>query len=171
MNETMKNYPLDHLEGKTVEELLNLRQQLRETRDCRRMTINEEISSAQTELRRESVNRRRIFDIELNELKCQLDEIISNNGTPAMRIKAAEIREKISDLKYKYNMYVVEREAKDAKLANERVRRNAQNQLEYENAEIIICKAIRNLGGFNEFGMPKKNERNEVGKAEHELNE
>jgi hypothetical protein len=68
-------------------------------------------------------------------------------------------------------MYVVEREAKDAKLANERVRRNAQNQLEYENAEIVVCKAIRNLGGFNEFGMPKKNDHNEVGKAEHELNE
>ena len=165
MNETMKNYPpLDHLEGKTVEELLNLRQQFRETRDCRRMAINEEITSAQTELRRESVNRRRIFDIELNELKRQLDEIISEN-TPAIRIKAAEVREKISDLKYKYNMYVVEREAKDAKLANERVRRNAQNQLEYENAEIIVCKAIRNLGGFNEFGMPKNNDHNEVGKC------
>lgn len=131
------------------------------------MVISAEITSAQTELRRESVNRRRIFDIELNELKRQLDEIISEN-TPAIRIKAAEVREKISDLKYKYNMYVVEREAKDAKLANERVRRNAQNQLEYENAEIIVCKAIRNLGGFNEFGIPKKNERNEVGKAEQD---
>jgi hypothetical protein len=50
--------------------------------------------------------------MELNELKYQLDGISSNNGTPAIRIKTAEIREKISDLKYKYNMYVVEREAK-----------------------------------------------------------
>ena len=162
MNETMKSYPsLDNLEGKTVEELLALRQQLRETRDKRRVVINDEITTAQAELRRESVNQRRIFDIELNELKRQLEEIGTNMGSPAARVKAADIREKMSDLKYKYNMAVVERDTKDAKLANDRVRRNAQNQLEYENAEIAVCKVIRDMNGFNEFGMPKRNDDGE----------
>jgi hypothetical protein len=157
MANEMNGYPsLDNLEGKTVEELLALRQQLRETRDRRRVAINDEITAAQAELRRESVNQRRIFDIELNELKRQLDEIGTSMGSPAARVKAADIREKMSDLKYRYNMAVVERDTKDARLANDRVRRNAQNQLEYENAEIAVCKVIRDMNGFNEFGMPKK---------------
>ena len=154
MANEMKSYPsLDNLEGKTVDELLALRQQLRETRDRRRVAINDEITAAQAELRRESVNQRRIFDIELNELKRQLDEIGSSMGAPAMRVKAADIREKMSDLKYTYNMAVVERDTKDAKLANDRVRRNAQNQLEYENAEIVVCQAIRDKKGFEELGF------------------
>ena len=100
MANEMKSYPsLDNLEGKTVDELLALRQQLRETRDRRRVAINDEITTAQAELRRESINKRRIFDIELNELKRQLDEIGSSMGAPAMRVKAADIREKMSDLK------------------------------------------------------------------------
>lgn len=161
-NETTKSYPsLDNLEGKTVEELLALRQQLCETRDQRRVAINDEITTAQAELRREGINKRRIFDIELNELKHQLDELGDKSGSPAGRIKLSDIREKMSELKYKYSLTVLERETKDAKLANERVRRNAENQLEYENAEIVVCKAIRDLNGFNEFGMPRKNDNGE----------
>ena len=154
MAKETKSYPsLDNLEGKTVDELLALRQELREIRDQRRVVINDEITTAQAELRRESINKRRIFDIELNELKRQLDEIGSNMGAPAMRVKAADIREKMSELKYTYNMAVVERDTKDAKLANDRVRRNAQNQLDYENAEIVVCQAIRDKNGFDEIGF------------------
>ena len=150
-------YPsLDNLEGKTVEELLALRQEIRQLRDRQRTATNDEITARQTELRREGINERRIFDIQLNELKRQLDEIGDRQDQPAWRIKATEVREKMSELKYKYNMAVLERDAQDARLANERIRRNAQNQLDYENAEIVVCKAIRALNGFNEFGMPKK---------------
>lgn len=150
-------YPsLDNLEGKTVEELLALRQEIRQLRDRQRTATNDEITARQTELRREGINERRIFDIQLNELKRQLEEIGDRQGQPAWRIKATEVREKMSELRYKFSMAVLERDAKDARLANERIRRNAQNQLDYENAEIVVCKAIRDLNGFNEFGMPKK---------------
>lgn len=163
MKQTEKSYPsLDNLEGKTVDELLALRQELREIRDQRRVAINDEITTAQAELRRESINARRIFDIELNELKRQLEEIGSSMGAPAMRVKACEVREKMSDLKYKYNMAVVERDTKDAKLANDRVRRNAQNQLDYENAEIVVCKAIRDKNGFDELGFKHEKEDKSV---------
>lgn len=164
MKHAEKSYPsLDNLEGKTVEELLALRQQLREIRDQRRVVINDEITTEQSNLRRESINARRIFDIELNELKRQLEEIGSSMGAPAMRVKACEVREKMSELKYKYNMTVVERDTKDAKLANDRVRRNAQNQLDYENAEIVVCKAIRDKGGFDQYGFRQKMDNNEEG--------
>ena len=149
-----KTYPsLDNLEGRTVEQLLALRQQIREVRDQKRIATNEEITAEQTALRREGINQRRIFDIELNELKRQLDEIGTYMGTPAVRIKATDIREKMSELKYKFSMDVVERENKDARLATDRIRRNAQNQLDYENAEILICKAIRAQNGFEQMGF------------------
>ena len=147
-------YPsLDNFEGLSVEELLALRQQIREIRDKKRNATNEEITAEQTEIRREAINARRIFDIELNELKRQLEEIGTAMSTPAVRIKATDIREKMSELKYRYNMTMLERDAKDARLANDRIRRNAQNQLEYENAEIAICKAIRAKGGFEKYGF------------------
>lgn len=152
-NELTTYPPLDNLEGRTVEQLLALRQQIREVRDQKRIATNEEITAEQTALRREGINQRRIFDIELNELKRQLDEIGDKQGAPAVRIKATDIREKMSELKFKYNMAVLERDAKDARLANERIRRNAQNQLDYENAEIAICKAIRAKNGFEQMGF------------------
>ena len=125
-NEQKTYPPLDNLEGRTVEQLLALRQQIREVRDQKRIAINEEITAEQTALRREGINQRRTFDIELNELKRQLDEIGTYMGTPAVRIKATDIREKMSELKYKFSMAVVERDAKDARLATDRIRRNAQ---------------------------------------------
>jgi len=54
MTDNMKSYPsLENLEGKTVDELMALRQQLREVRDNQRVAIAEEITAKQTELRRE----------------------------------------------------------------------------------------------------------------------
>ena len=150
-DETTTYPPLDNLEGRTVEQLLALRQQIREVRDQKRIATNEEITAEQTALRREGINQRRIFDIELNELKRQLDEIGDKMGTPAVRIKATDIREKMSELKYKFSMANLERDAKDARLATDRIRRNAQNQLDYENAEIAICKAIRAQNGFGQM--------------------
>ena len=143
-------YPsLDNLEGKTVEELLALRQEIRQLRDRQRTATNDEITARQTELRREGINERRIFDIQLNELKRQLEEIGDRQGQPAWRIKATEVREKMSELKYKYNMAVLERDAQDARLAIERIRFPGINVNYW-------LEAIRDLNGFNEFGMPKK---------------
>lgn len=158
MNNEMKSYsPLENLEGKTVDELFALRQQLREIRDYLRVTIADEITAKQTELRREGINERRIFDIQLNELKWQLEEIGDKTGAPAMRVKASEIREKISELKYQFNIKVAERDHRDCSLANERHRRQAQNQLDYENLEFEVVKAIRDKNGFSQLGFKQKN--------------
>ena len=154
----MKSYPsLENLDGKSVDELIALRQHLREVRDNQRVTIAEEITAKQNELRREGIYERRIFDIQLNELKRQLDEIGDKMGAPAIRVKAAEIREKISELKYRFNIKVAERDHRECTLANERVRRQSQSQLDYENAEIEICKAIRDKNGFSSLGFKQRN--------------
>ena len=164
MAEMKKSYPsLDNLEGKTVDELIALRQQLREVRDNQRVTIAQEITAQQTELRREGINERRIFDIQLNELKRQLEEIGDKIGAPAMRVKASEIREKISELKYQFNIKVAERDHRDCCLATERVRRQSQSQLDYENAEIKVCQAIRAQNGFSSLGFKQKNDNGEEG--------
>lgn len=158
MNNNMKNYPpIDNLAGKTVDELMALRQQLREIRDIRRVAIVEEISEKQSELRRESIKEKRIFDIQLNELKRQLDEMGDKMGAPAWRIKASDLREKISELKYQFSIKVAERDHRECTLANERVRRKSQNQLDYESAEIEVCKAIRDKDGFNQLGFKQYN--------------
>jgi len=164
MNNNMKNYPsLENLEGKTVDELIALRQQLREVRDNQRVTIAEEITAKQNELRRESINERRIFDIQLNELKRQLEEIGDKMGAPAMRVKAAELRDKISELKYQFNIKVAERDHRECVYANERVRRQSQSQLDYENAEIEVCKAIRDKDGFSQLGFKQRKDNGEEG--------
>ena len=81
MTNNMKSYPsIDNLEGKTVDELFALRQQLREVRDNQRIMIAEEITAKRSELRREGINERRIFDIQLNELKRQLEDIGDKMG-------------------------------------------------------------------------------------------
>lgn len=154
MTNNMKSYPsIDNLEGKTVDELFALRQQLREVRDNQRIMIAEEITAKQSELRRECINEKRIFEIQLNELKRQLDEIGDKQGAPVWRIKASELREKMSELKYQFNIKREERDYRDAQLATERVRRQSQSQLDYENAEIGVCKAIRDKNGFNSLGF------------------
>lgn len=164
MAKTEKSYPsLDNLEGKTVDELIALRQQLREIRDYQRVTIAEEITAAQTELRREGINERRIFDIQLNELKRQLEEIGDKMGAPAMRVKASGIREKISELNYQFNIKAAERNHRDCCLATDRMRRQSQSQLDYENAEIAVCKAIRDKNGFSSLGFKQRNGNGEEG--------
>ena len=164
MTNNMKSYPsLENLEGKTVDELIALRQQLREIRDNQRVTIAEEITAKQTELRREGINERRIFDIQLNELKRQLEDIGDKMGAPAMRVKASDIREKISELKYQFNIKVAERDHRGCCLATERVRRQSQSQLDYENAEIEVCKAIRDKNGFSSLGFKQRNGNGEEG--------
>ena len=66
-NETTTGYPsLDNLEGMTVEQLLTLRQEIRKIRDARRVAINEEQTRIQSEIRREGISERRVFDIRLN---------------------------------------------------------------------------------------------------------
>ena len=162
MTNNMKSYPsLENLEGKTVDELFALRQQLREVRDSQRVTIAHEITAQQSELRRGGINERRIFDIQYNELKRQLDEIGDKQGAPFWRIKASELREKISELKYQYNIKREERDYRDAQLATERVRRQSQSQLDYENGEIAVSKAIRDKNGFNSLGFKHCNDNGE----------
>ena len=83
-NETTTGYPsLDNLEGMTVEQLLTLRQEIRKIRDARRVAINEEQTRIQSEIRREGISERRVFDIRLNELKRQMDDMDGNMGAPA----------------------------------------------------------------------------------------
>lgn len=164
MTKERKSYPsLDNLEGKTVDELFALRQKIREVRDYQRVTIIEEITAKQSELRRECINEKRIFEIQLNELKRQLDEISDKMGAPAWRIKASELREKMSELKYQFNIKREERDYRDAQLATERVRRQSQSQLDYENAEIAVCKAIRDKNGFSSLGFKQRNGNGEEG--------
>lgn len=154
MKQTMKSYPsLDNLEGKTVEELLALRQEIRELRDRQRVAINEEQNATQSEIRREAINERRIFDIQLNELKRQMDELSPNLGAPSQRLKAADLRDKMSELKYQFNIKQEERETRLGRSATERMRQMAKSQLDYENFEICICKAIRDKNGFEEYGF------------------
>lgn len=137
----------------SVENLLKLRQQIREVRDSIRAEVNNEITALQIDIQREGINERRIFDIQLNELKRQIDDIAPNYGAPAQRVKLAELRDKMSELKYNFNLKQLEREARLGRSANDRMRRLSQNQLDYENAEIAICKAIRDKDGFREYGF------------------
>ena len=154
MKQTTKSYPsLDNLEGMSVEQLLALRQEIRKIRDEQRVAINEEQTRIQSEIRREGINERRIFDIQLNELKRQMDELAGDMGSPASRIKASDLRDKMSELKYDFNVKQAERETQLAKSATERLRSNAKSQLDYENAEIRICKAIRDKNGFEQMGF------------------
>ena len=154
MKQTTKSYPsLDNLEGMSVEQLLTLRQEIRKIRDEQRVTINEEQTRIQSEIRREGINERLIFDIQLNELKRQMDDMADNMGAPASRLKAADLRDKMSELKYDFNIRQEERETRLAKSATERLRQMAQCQLDYENAEIRICKAIRDKNGFEQMGF------------------
>ena len=167
MKQLVKSYPpLDNLEGKSVEELLTLRQTVREVRDSIRVAVNDEITALQIEIQREGVNERRIFDIQLNDLKRQVDELAPNYGSPGQRVKLAELRDKISDLKFNYNMRQLDREQRLGKSANDRMRRQSQNQLEYESIEIQICKAIRDKDGFRQFGFNQQ----EVKTANDDLN-
>lgn len=153
MKQQNVNYPLQGLEDMEVEKLLALRQQIREVRDNIRVQINEEINAQQAAIRREGINEKRIFDIQLNELKRQMEEIGPAYGAPAGRLKGADIRDKMSELKYKFSIAQDDRETQLAKSATERIRRNAKNQLDYENMEIAICRVIRLKDGFREFGF------------------
>jgi len=153
-NETTTGYPsLDNLDGMTVEQLLTLRQEIRKIRDARRVAINEEQTRIQSEIRREGISERRVFDIRLNELKRQMDDMAGNMGAPASRLKAADLRDKMSELKYDFNIRQEERETRIAKSATERLRQTAQCQLDYENAEIQICRTIRDKNGFEQMGF------------------
>lgn len=153
MNKNNENYPpLNNLEGMEVVALLKLRQQIREVRDNIRTSINEEISAKQDAIRREGIIDKRTFDLQLNELKRQQDENNPTCVSPEGRIRASVIRDNISELKYKFSIAQNERDRKINQLANERQRRNSQNQLEYEELELKVCKVIRDKDGFRQYG-------------------
>ena len=59
----------------------------------------------------------------------------------------------MSELKYDFNIRQEERETRLAKSATERLRQTAQCQLDYENAEIQICRTIRDKDGFEQMGF------------------
>lgn len=130
-----------------------MRQTVREVRDSIRASVNDEITTLQIEIQREGINEKRIFDIQLNDLKRQVDELAPNYGAPGQRVKLAELRDKISDLKFNFSMKQLDREQRLGKSANDRMRRQSQNQLDYENMELLICKAIRDKDGFRQFGF------------------
>ena len=82
-----------------------------------------------------------------------MDDMAGNMGAPASRLKAADLRDKMSELKYDFNIRQEERETRIAKSATERLRQTAQCQLDYENAEIQICRTIRDKNGFEQMGF------------------
>ena len=132
--------------------LLKLRQQIREVRDNIRTSVNEEISAKQDAVKREGIIEKRTFELKLNELKRQLDEANPLCGSPEGRIKVSLLRDNISELKYQFSIAQMERDKKINLLANERQRRNSQNQLEYERLELQVCKVIRDKDGFRQYG-------------------
>lgn len=147
----------EQMEGMEVVALLELRLKIRQQRDARRAATNESITAAQAEIHREAMLKRRVFDLTLNDLKRQMDELIAKDNGPENRVKVADLREKISELKYDFTAGTLERDHKLQTLANERQKRNAQNQTDYEWAEMEICKVIRAKGGFKEYGFGTDN--------------
>ena len=157
MKQENVNYPpLNDLEGMTVDELFALRQKCREVRDNIFHRTNEESDNIQAKLRREYHIERHHFDMQLDELRRQLDELRPRQGEPAARIEMADIRTKMTELKYQFSCKREDYEAKLAQSATERMRKRAQAQLEYENAEIAVCKAIRDKNGFLNLGLPNQ---------------
>ena len=151
-----------------MDELFALRQELRQVRDEQRVFIAEEITNAQLLLHSEGINAKRLFDTRINDLKHQLDEIVGKSAVPSVRIQVAELREKVSELKYYYTMARAERDHRDAVLATDRYRRQAQSQQTYENLEMEVCKAIRAKDGFRELGFPNPHLKKDNGTEDTE---
>ncbi len=143
--------PMSELREMEVPALLKMRQDIRAKRDEFRLNVNQTATELQTRILREQIIERRNFDMRLNELKRRLKE--ESYGTPAGRIAISDINDEISKLKFDYNLKAEEQNNEIRKSANDRARQLAKIQLDYENVEIDICKAIREKDGFRQYGL------------------
>ena len=151
MEKSLFTPPMGELREMEVPALFKLRQDIRAKRDELRVAVNETASELQTRIRREQIIEKRNFDMRLNELNRRVKQ--HPYGAPAARIEISDIHDEISKLKFDYNIKAEEQNNEIRKSANDRMRQLAKIQLDYENAEIDICKAIREKDGFREYGF------------------
>ena len=151
MEKYLSTPPMSELREMEVPALLKMRQDIRVKRDEFRLNVNQTATELQTKINRQLLIERRNFDMRLNELKRRLKE--ESYGAPAGRIAISDINDEISKLNFDYRLKVEEQNNEIRKSANDRRRQLAKIQLDYENAEIDICKAIREKDGFREYGL------------------